>query len=170
MRFLLQPHLYCRRPTCPNRDSYPEFEAYLKKWKRNPLGGDEGQAAAGPPTPAVAAGPSGSGVAAVAAHRAQVARGKQPVSAGRSGDTASNTAVQDIARRALKEAQKVVDARKKVTTDLDAEIAVRDLEVARLRVTRGLAGDSLAESEAIRDEKAAEVRQLGASSSKRAPK
>ena len=57
-------------------------------------GGDEGQAAAGPPTPAVAAGPSGSGVAAVAAHRAQVARGKQPVSAGRSGDTASNTAVQ----------------------------------------------------------------------------
>lgn len=73
--------------------------------------------------------------------------------------------LQDIARRALKEAQKVVDARKKVTTDLDAEIAVRDLEVARLRVMRGLAGDSLAESEAIRDEKAAEVRQLGASSS-----
>ena len=53
-------------------------------------GGGEGQAAAVPPTPAVAAGPSGSPAAAVAARRAEIARGKQPLLTGTSGDTASD--------------------------------------------------------------------------------
>ena len=73
--------------------------------------------------------------------------------------------LQEVAYKELKDAQKAVDDTQKSWNALDADIAVKELEVVGLKKTQASTATLLDQQKAIRDEKANYYRQLGGSSS-----